>query len=261
MFRQGQNSVLSLQSENINQNGYKQIKTTGAGFLTRSFFVHHINTFIYPMDFPLYKFDDELIRAAVDSGAPKVLLTKWNRPIVVIGKGGKAELELNLPAIASGEIEVFRRYGGGCSVVIDEGQVVISAVIPGNGILQTKKYFQSLTDWIINGLSGIGITGVEKAGSSDLAIGGRKISGSSIYATKEFTYYTATIILDANGDTMEKYLKHPPREPDYRIGRRHSDFVIGLKNVSDYKNTEEFMEALGRVLDEETLVKTMDDKL
>ncbi len=30
---------------------------------------------------------------------------------------------------------------------------------------------------------------------------------------------------------MERYLKHPPREPEYRLKRPHRDFVIGLKEL------------------------------
>jgi lipoate-protein ligase A len=30
---------------------------------------------------------------------------------------------------------------------------------------------------------------------------------------------------------IERYLKHPKREPDYRKGRKHSEFVTNLKNL------------------------------
>jgi hypothetical protein len=37
--------------------------------------------------------------------------------------------------------------------------------------------------------------------------------------------YSTSILLDADVGLMERYLQHPPREPDYRRSRPHAAFV------------------------------------
>ena len=40
--------------------------------------------------------------------------------------------------------------------------------------------------------------------------------------------YHAVLNRAESTDTIERYLKHPLREPDYRHGRNHGDFVTSL---------------------------------
>jgi lipoate-protein ligase A len=37
--------------------------------------------------------------------------------------------------------------------------------------------------------------------------------------------YSATLLVDPDLDLVERYLAHPPREPEYRRGRPHRDFM------------------------------------
>jgi hypothetical protein len=46
---------------------------------------------------------------------------------------------------------------------------------------------------------------------------------------------------------MERYLKQPPREPDYRQGRSHADFV-GTLNEGKGEGAERLAAALERAL-------------
>jgi lipoate---protein ligase len=178
-----------------------------------------------------YNFDDDLIEAARRARMPQIRIYRPNSICVVLGKGSKPDLELNLDSIVKDGVPILRRKGGGCSVVLDPGNWIISQVLPVDGIKDNRKYFGIITQQIIYRLEQAGLRGVYQAGISDLAIGGRKIGGAAIYRTNDILYYSATLLQEADLVLIDRYLKHPPREPAYRQGRPHLDFVINVGNL------------------------------
>lgn len=158
---------------------------------------------------------------------------------VVLGRGSDPEIELNVEACHQDNVNILKRPGGGCSVVLDQGNVIVSVVLPASGISDNKKYFDKLTDWLIGRLSSAGIDGVYRDGISDLVIKARKIGGSSIQRTRDYLYFSSTLLVDPDVELMERYLKHPPREPQYRRGRSHRDFVSSISsNFSDISSDD-----------------------
>jgi lipoate---protein ligase len=173
-----------------------------------------------------YEFDDDLIEDARRTRTIQNRMYRPNSICIVLGKGSKAELELNLDSIRKDGVPLLRRRGGGCSVVLDPGNLIISRVLPVNGIGNSQKYFDLITQQIIARLEQSGLNGVHQAGISDLAIGDRKIGGAAIYRTNDILYYSTTLLLEADLTLIDRYLKHPPREPAYRQGRPHLNFVM-----------------------------------
>jgi lipoate-protein ligase A len=49
-------------------------------------------------------------------------------------------------------------------------------------------------------------------------------------------YYQASLLVDADLDVIDSYLKHPPKEPEYRDGRDHLAFCTTL-HQQGYKNS------------------------
>ncbi|MDP6669360.1 MAG: hypothetical protein QF492_05600, partial [Candidatus Krumholzibacteria bacterium] len=147
---------------------------------------------------------------------------------LVLGRGSIAELEI-LPEIASRDgIPLYRRMGGGCSVVLDPGNLILSLAIPLPGVLGVRDIFDAITKWVIEGLDELGIPEVEKSGSSDLSLKGKKVGGSCVYRPRDFFYYSTTLLFAPPIEASERYLTHPPREPEYRDGRSHTDFLGSL---------------------------------
>jgi len=72
---------------------------------------------------------------------------------------------------------------------------------------------------------------VIRAGTSDLALADdtpRKFSGNSLRLRSSHVLYHGTLLYDFSLSLVGKYLRAPPREPDYRNERQHRDFLVNL---------------------------------
>ncbi len=178
-----------------------------------------------------FDLDDEMLMRTRGDYLPRVRVYEPPGVSVVIGRGGHQELELNAANIAADGVTLYRRPGGGCSVVLDPGNLIISVAVPLDGIGGIKTAFAAISDWIITALTVCDVPGVKQRGISDLAIGKRKIGGSCIYRTRGLVYYSTTLLLDPDLDLVDRYLLYPPREPDYREGRSHRKFMGSLMSL------------------------------
>ncbi len=204
-------------------------------------------------DYPLYAPDDKLISLSRADGLARVSIYQPVGVQVVMGRGSAAELELHLDTIASDNVPIYRRKGGGCSVVLDPGNVVVAATLPVPGLGSTKWYFDRCTNWLIEGLRNLGVQGVQQNGISDLVIGDRKIAGSALYRMKGLLYFSCSLLVAPDISLIPRYLKHPPREPEYRRGRTHTDFVTSLRDCCDMELNSLLLDRMRDLLVPETL--------
>ena len=172
-----------------------------------------------------YDFDDRIIQAVLSDRKPHFRIYAPDIIAVVLGRGSNPEVELFLDACIADKIPILRRHGGGCAVVIDPGNIIISVVLPTEGIKGNQQYFNKLSMWLSERLEAIGIKGVYQAGISDLVLDNKKVGGSSIHRTQDYLYYSATLLAAPRFDLMARYLRYPPRAPEYRKGRSHIDFT------------------------------------
>ena len=206
-------------------------------------------------DFAKYDFDDEMIAAVKRDRQPRVKVYKPDFTAVVLGRGSKADTEIDLDSCRVDEIPIYQRHGGGCAVVIDPGNVIVSIVLPVNGFADNRRYFDRISQLLIDKLDEIGITGVYQDGVSDLVMNSLKIGGSCIRRTKDYLYYSTTILVNPEIALMDMYLSHPPREPDYRDGRSHDNFLGCLSKFDDSITANKLAFDLAEVINEEDLVK------
>jgi lipoate---protein ligase len=196
-----------------------------------------------------YVEDDELVEGTRLDGKPRRRVYRLPRPTVVLGRGSKPDIELQLAACLADGVPLQRRRGGGCAVVVDPGNVIISVVLPVVGLGGSLQHFDRITRWIAAALATLGVDGVHREGPSDLALGERKVGGACIYRAKDLLYYSATLLVEPEVGLMERYLRHPPREPAYRRGRRHADFVASLGGPGDAARLEAGLLAALRLSD------------
>ena len=170
-----------------------------------------------------------MIRATRRDGATRVRVYRPIDTMVVLGSGSRPEVELRVEACRADDVPIVRRRGGGCSVVLDPGNVIVSVVMTGLPYGHHRRHFDTLTQWLTDGLSRIGLPGIRQAGICDLSLADRKIGGACLHRSRDLMYYSASLLIDPDLDSVCRYLKHPPREPDYRRGRRHTSFMGSLK--------------------------------
>jgi len=184
----------------------------------------------------MYEDDEFLIRGTLRDGRPRLRVYRPSRTMVVLGRGSIPAVELELDACLADGVPLYRRRGGGCSVVLDPGNIIVSVAQPEAGLNHTRRHFDLLTDWLLGGLRAIGLVGVYRDGSSDLALAERKIAGSCVYRSPGMLYYSTTLLVEPDVDKIERYLKYPPREPEYRGKRSHHEFVgrlVGVGGITD----------------------------
>lgn len=172
--------------------------------------------------------DDATIAAVREDGRARVAVHRVAHPVVVLGSGSDERIELDLDACRADGVPIVRRRGGGCAVVIDPGNVVLCAALPVEGLGGIRSHFDWISAWLAARLADAGVAGVSQEGVSDLAIDGRKFGGSCIHRAKDLLTYSVTMLVEGDVSLIERYLRHPPREPAYRAGRLHRDFVLPL---------------------------------
>jgi lipoate-protein ligase A len=80
---------------------------------------------------------------------------------------------------------------------------------------------------VLQALDGV-MPGLERAGTSDLAVGGRKFSGNSQQRKRTHLLHHGTLLYDFDLELISRYLHLPERQPEYRANREHGDFVMNL---------------------------------
>ncbi|MFH1418602.1 MAG: hypothetical protein ABII12_10005 [Planctomycetota bacterium] len=197
--------------------------------------------------FPAYAYDDDLIDAARRDGRTRVRVYRLTAPVVVLGSGSRPDVELYVDACRADNVPIVRRRGGGCAVSLDPGNIIVSVAATGLPFGHHQRHFDTLTNWLIGGLERIGIPGVRPAGICDLCIGERKIGGACLRRFRDLLYYSASLLVAPDLDGVTRYIKHPPREPAYRRGRPHTEFMGSLRSITP--DAEQVAADLRHVLD------------
>lgn len=176
------------------------------------------------------RIDEELVREAGLNGL-RVLRFWWGGPpAVVLGCADRPETACHLDVCERLGIAVMKRITGGGTVLQTSGVLNYSLTMPDSGRLDIHRVFGLGADLIIGALSRLGIE-AQREGISDIAVGGRKISGNAQARKRHGVLLHGTIMVDVDLALVETVLKHPTREPDYRQGRSHRDFIVCLREL------------------------------
>lgn len=167
---------------------------------------------------------------------------------IILGRANNPEASLETSLVEADQVKVYKRPSGGETVILTPNTLVISVKQKIGNELNTQKYFKEINDKIMDALSTLGVQDLSMKGISDISIGNKKILGSSIYLRKKILFYHAVLNISESVDVISKYLKHPTKEPDYRKGRSHKEFVTSLSEQGYKLNVDEIIPALNMTL-------------
>jgi lipoate-protein ligase A len=73
----------------------------------------------------------------------------------------------------------------------------------------------------------------EISGTSDLTLGGHKVSGNSMRCKRNYFIYHGTLLYEMSIEKISKCLGTPVRQPDYRDSRSHQEFLTLIPRSGD----------------------------
>ena len=163
---------------------------------------------------------------------------------IVMGRSNNPSDSLFIEKVVADSIPVYKRPSGGETVVLSKEMIVLSITVEQTDFKGGKPYFIDYNTKIISVLESFGIRNLGYKGISDITINDLKILGSSIYQNKFVVFYHAVLNVCESVSLIDKYLKHPVREPDYRKNRNHKDFVTSLSKEKYNISIDEIKKAI-----------------
>jgi lipoate-protein ligase A len=180
--------------------------------------------------------DEALLLEAEAGGGCEILrVWEWPTPAVVLGAGCRLATDVNEAACGADGVPILRRSSGGGTVLLGRGCFLFSLILSYERSPLLGEIRSSYC-WILgrmrDALADL-LPDTACAGTSDLAAAGLKFSGNAQQRKRNHLLHHGTILYDFHIDLMARYLRLPTRQPEYRAGRQHEQFVRNLGCSAD----------------------------
>lgn len=179
---------------------------------------------------------DEALLDWSEAGQCEGLMRFWEprQYFVVLGYANKAAVEVDLEACRKRDVPVVRRSSGGGAVLQGPGCLNYSLVLRISGALESITetncfVMQRNRDALQPLIKGK----IEVRGHTDLAIDNLKFSGNSQRRRREFLLFHGSFLLNFDLSMIEQLLRFPSKQPGYRLGRSHKEFLANAGVSSD----------------------------
>lgn len=178
--------------------------------------------------------DEALLDSVDDVPAAPEVLRLWECPqrAVVLGRSCKVTEEVRVAACETAGVPILRRTSGGGTVLIGPGCLQYSLRLsyerrPQLRLLdEAHRFVLTKVAKAVNAC--LGNEQVSLRGTSDLTIGEQKVSGNSLRCKRHWLLYHGTLLYRFDPSLVQSLLLPPPRQPEYRAGRKHEAFIANV---------------------------------
>lgn len=173
--------------------------------------------------------DEALLEFFEQARSGDELLRLWQpeQYFVVLGHGNKWRDEVEMAACAADNLPVLRRCSGGGTVLQGPGCLNYALILRQDNLF--GAHVQATFEFVLarhrQALEALTGRPVSLQGQSDITLGDRKFSGNAQYRKRDYVMVHGTFLLNFDLRSIEKYLKVPTKQPDYRRQRGHGDFL------------------------------------
>ena len=180
---------------------------------------------------------DEALLNECESGACDEVLRFWQTPspFVALGYVCKWRDEAHVEECQSRGVPILRRASGGGTVLQAPGVLNYALILrieigtPTENLTSTNGFIMERHRAALQSL----LQGkISIRGTSDLvfetALDARKFCGNAQRRRQKWLLFHGAFLLDCDLDLLSAVLRPPPRQPDYRAHRTHTDFVTNL---------------------------------
>lgn len=194
--------------------------------------------------FPPFLGDERAVAAVIESKIPFIEVYPWQgKDLVVLGRSSRENPDVNINACSEHGVEIVRRKCGGGVVLLTEGVWIITAAypLPANNMVDIPQVLDDIVLVIGKSLEKFYRKKFILQGMGDLTISDKKIIGSSLYHGKGLVMYQGSLLVQAQLEKISRYLGKQSKEPNYRKGRKHEDFLtnLGVPIVTDFVTVAE----------------------
>lgn len=162
--------------------------------------------------------------------AAREVLRFWESPsyFVVLGVGQKLKADVDQEACAREEIPILRRASGGGTVLQGPGCLNFTLLLSLEArpeLQDIKRSYQTISDRISRSL---GFDEIVPRGTSDLAFGDQKVSGSAQKRARLAFLHHGTLLHAFDILQVARFLREPEKQPEYRGKRGHGAFLTNV---------------------------------
>jgi len=177
--------------------------------------------------------DEALLDFSEENPGHPGFLRFWESEIsfVVLGYSKILQEEVYEKVCSETHTPIFRRCTGGGTVLQGIGCFNYCLVLP----IDSRAEFGSITStnsFIMQthaqGFRTLLKGKIEIQGCTDLTLDGLKFSGNSQRRKRRFLLFHGSFLLNFDLSFIEKILRIPQQQPEYRKNRKHSEFIVNI---------------------------------
>jgi len=177
---------------------------------------------------------DEVLWCLAEKHGRGEYLRFWesSKIFIVLGRIGRAEIDVNSIHTQKDNILVLRRSSGGGTVVQGPGCLNYTLVLSKKKhpeLNDLRKSYEWISAKVIEALRQAGVEAYFRP-TSDIATdpGEKKFSGNAQRRGKRYILHHGTILYKFDLSFISRYLNMPKDTPEYRKHRPHTDFVTNI---------------------------------
>lgn len=148
-------------------------------------------------------------------------------PAIVMGISGQVDQLIQQEKFKQASLPLIRRFSGGGTVIVDENTLFVTLICQTDA-LPIHPFPRPIMEWTAEAIYTPLFPHTSfQLQENDYVLDGRKWGGNAQSIVKGRWLHHSSLLWDYRSDYMD-YLLIPPKMPDYRQARGHTDFLCRL---------------------------------